>query len=176
MEFHIRPLTTTDEPFLWEMLYQALFVPPGHPPYPRDLVQNPEIRRYVENWGVEGDLGVIALLPENHKPIGAAWIRLLTADECGYGWVDDDTPELTIAVLPEHRGNGVGGQLMRRLIELARARYLAISLSVSIENPARRLYERFGFQRVSEDRHAVTMKRELKHSGSNVLSQNADLV
>ncbi|MEO6723858.1 MAG: GNAT family N-acetyltransferase [Blastocatellia bacterium] len=162
MQFRIRPLTTADEPFLWEMLYQALFVPPGHSPFPRDLVREPEISRYVDGWGRDGDLGVAAVLAETQAPIGAAWVRLLTGDECGYGWVDDETPELTIAVLPESRGNGVGAQLLVQLIELARARYPAVSLSVSVENPARRLYERLGFLTIVRDEYSLTMKKDLK--------------
>ena len=86
----------------------------------------------------------------------------LNGDECGYGWVDDETPELTIAVLPESRGKGVGAQLLVQLMELARARYLAVSLSVSAENPARRLYERLGFLTVIRDEYSLTMKKDLK--------------
>ena len=40
-------------------------------------------------------------------PIGAAWLRLLKGDERGYGHVDDETPELGMAVLPAYRGRGV---------------------------------------------------------------------
>ena len=53
----LRPLTPSDEPFLWEMLYQALYVPPGLPPLPRDLLYTAELRRYVEGWGRESDSG-----------------------------------------------------------------------------------------------------------------------
>ena len=162
MEFRIRPLTIDDEAFLWEMLYQALFVPPGQPPFPRELVNEPEIRRYVEGWGADGDLGVVAICATSQTPVGAAWLRLLRADESGYGWVDDETPELTIAVLPASRCKGIGTELLARLIEAARAHYPAISLSVAAENPARGLYERFGFTTVAWDDHALTMKKDLK--------------
>jgi ribosomal protein S18 acetylase RimI-like enzyme len=162
MDFSIRPLTRADESFLWEMLYLALFVPPGHPPFPRELVRRPEISFYVDGWGREDDLGVIAFHAVTREPIGAAWVRLLTGGTPGYGWVDYQTPELTIAILPEHRGNGIGTQLLAQLLELARTRYRAVSLSVSRENPARRLYERAGFKTVARDEHSLTMKKELK--------------
>lgn len=74
----IRPLTLADAPFLWEMLYQALYVPHGHPPFPREIVQEPEISRYVHDWGKPDDLGFMAL--EDSKPVGAVWLRLLTGD------------------------------------------------------------------------------------------------
>lgn len=164
MEFYIRRLTKADEPFLWEMLYQALFVPPGQPLFPRETVRNPEISRYVDGWGRKDDFGVIAFRAETLELLGAAWVRLLTGDERGYGWVNDQTPELTIAVLPEYRGYGVGQQLLAQLLELARASYDSVSLSVSIENPARRLYERAGFQAVTRDKHSLTMKKDLNNS------------
>jgi hypothetical protein len=43
----ILPLTKVDEPFLWEMLYHALYVPEGNPPFPKDIVNNPDIAKYV---------------------------------------------------------------------------------------------------------------------------------
>ena len=95
----IRPLTQTDEPFLWEALYHAIFIPPGEPPPSRAIVQLPSVRRYVEGWGREGDSGFVALTPE---PIGAVWLRLFTAPRGGYGYVADTIPELSIAVLPGH--------------------------------------------------------------------------
>lgn len=39
----IRPLELEDEPFLWEMLYQAIYVPEGQTPLPREIIQIPEV-------------------------------------------------------------------------------------------------------------------------------------
>src|SRR5688572_26890228 len=111
MTFCIRPATRDDEPFLWEILYHALYEPPGDPPLPRDVVQLPELARYVRGWSDDpDDLGVIAV--ESGRPIGAAWLRRLTGANRGYGYVDDETPELSIAVRPEYRGRGVGTRLL----------------------------------------------------------------
>jgi len=55
----IRALTPADEPFLWEMLYQALYVPEGADPFPRDIVRRPEISRYAQGWGQADDLGFV---------------------------------------------------------------------------------------------------------------------
>ena len=53
-----------------------------------------------------------------------------------------------VAVLPEKRGRGIGKQLMEFAGSQARAKGLKkVTLNVDIENePARRLYERLGFQ------------------------------
>lgn len=57
----IRPLTSSDQPLLWDMLYHALFVPPGAAPLPREVVQRPELARYAAGWGREHDRGFAAL-------------------------------------------------------------------------------------------------------------------
>jgi hypothetical protein len=55
----IRPLELEDEPFLWEMLYQAIHIPQGQTPLSREVVQIPELARYVQGWGREGDYGFL---------------------------------------------------------------------------------------------------------------------
>jgi ribosomal protein S18 acetylase RimI-like enzyme len=155
----IRPLIEADQPFLWEMLYQALYVPPGDPPLPRDVVREPALRHYVEGWGRPGDLGFVALA--GGEPVGAAWLRLLAGDDQGFGHVDDATPELSIALLPCHRGQGIGSALLARLLDAARSHYDAISLSVSTGNPAKGLYEKLGFETVQEEGGSLTMVKSL---------------
>jgi predicted N-acetyltransferase YhbS len=116
------------------------------------------VYRYVQNWGRNGDVGVLAL--EGPHAYGAAWFRLFTADEPGFGFVDEQTPELTIAVVPSRRGKGAGKELLEAL--LARARedgYSAVSLSAATEQVP--YYQRFGFETVGESEHAVTMRARL---------------
>lgn len=151
----IRPLTLEDEPFLWEMLYQALFIPPGNPPLSREVLQNPEISRYVKGWGQPDDRGFKAL--ENGMPIGAVWIRLMMVENRGYGYIDDQTPELSIAVLPEYRGRGIGEALILNLLKTIHTDYAAVCLSVSVENPAKRLYDRLGFDVTGEESSSLKM-------------------
>jgi ribosomal protein S18 acetylase RimI-like enzyme len=161
-DYIVRSATSTDEPFLWEMLYQALFVAPGKAPPPREILSTPELSRYVAGWGRADDLGLLAIEAKSQQPIGAAWLRLLTSDNRGYGYIDDDTPELSIAVLQEHRGRGVGSCLLGRLLSEAHDSYNTISLSVSVENPAVELYKRFGFVMVRIEGASLTMIGELK--------------
>lgn len=161
VEYKIRPLAKSDQAFLWEMLYQSLYVPTGHTPFERSILEQPEIARYVRDWGREDDSGFVAL-DGQHRPVGAIWLRLLKGEEKGFGYVDDATPELGMAVLHEYRGRGVGTELLARMIEFAKDSYKDISLSVSEENRAKILYERMGFKIVCANGDSLTMKRELK--------------
>ena len=155
MNISYRAIEKSDEPFLWEMLYQALYVPAGESPFPREILQHPDIKIYVENWGEDCDQGLIAL--NDDRPVGAVWVRLIKA----YGFVDDEIPELTIAVLPEFRGREIGSNLLTKLFSLISLKFKAVSLSVTAENPAMKLYQRLGFEVVKIDGNSVTMKNNV---------------
>ncbi|MEV6323881.1 GNAT family N-acetyltransferase [Nocardia sp. NPDC051787] len=142
----LRPATRDDESFLWEMLYEASHAAEQGLTSPDALRTLPDLSRYVDGWGAQDDLGVVGATATH--PEGAAWIRLFTSENPGYGYVDDTTPELAIAVSPAARGTGLGTALLTRLITDIQSRYPAISLSVRAENPARRLYARLGFTEV----------------------------
>ena len=145
--------------FLRDMLHHAY--------YWRERVPGSLVSRYVRGWGRPGDTAVIAL--DGGFPVGAAWYRVFTAEEPGYGFVDEQTPELAIAVVPSQRGKGVGEQLLLALIERARqAGHTSLSLSVEPGNPARKLYERHGFRVVDEGAEAWTMVARLaSNSGTD---------
>lgn len=153
----IRALTKEDESFLWDMLYQAIYVPEGQAPPPREIVYQPSLSCYVAGWGREGDCGFLAS-DANGQSIGAVWLRLAQDDCHGYGYVDSDTPELSMALLPDYRGKGIGTQLFERLFN-SPCMHPRVSLSVSAKNPARRLYERVGFAEVAQSGDSLTMIR-----------------
>ena len=159
MDLLIRPIKPEDTRFLWEMLYEAIYVPDGVKPPSRDVLLQPEIRRYLQDWGQPHDLGFVAVDPSTAEPIGAVWLRLLIGDQKGYGYVDDETPELTVAVVPECRGKGIGTRLLSQLLATTEARYSSLSLSVSPDNPAVRLYRRMGFEIIGTCGTSLVMKR-----------------
>lgn len=160
--YTIRALRPEDEPVLAEMMYLAIFVPEGGIPLPRDIVEAPVLRKYYQHFGRAGDMGFVAVDSQTQKPLGAAWLRLLE----GFGYVDDQTPELTIAVVPEARGQGIGTELLVRLMELAQLHYPGISLSVWPDNPAYRLYLRLGFEleRANPEKDVILRKRFAPHA------------
>ncbi len=149
----IRQAGAHDLPFLRDMLRHAYYARWG------DEADVP-LERYVSGWGRRGDTALVAI--DQFQPVGAAWYRLFSADEPGYGFVDERTPELTIAVVPSRRGKGLGEELLETLLRQARSEgYEQISLSVEPDNPARRLYDQHGFAQVGECGGALVMKAGL---------------
>ncbi len=157
----LRRVVPANESLLWDMLYHAIYVSQGNELFPREIVQQPALRRYVESWGRPYDDGFVAVAVPTHKAVGAVWMRLLTGENKGYGYVDDAAPELSIAVLPEYRGQGVGTKLLMRLLAEATKRHRAISLSVAAVNPAVRLYQRPGFEIFAVNDHSLTMIKRI---------------
>ncbi len=153
--FELRPATAADEPLLTEMLRLAAG-------WRADEAAELDARTamYVRGYGRPGDAGVVA--ERGGKPVGAAWYRRFTADHALFGFVAETVPELAIAVRHEARGTGAGSALLEELIGLAvRDGLPGLSLSVEKDNPARRLYERAGFETIRESDTALTMVRRL---------------
>ena len=164
----VRPAVKDDEALLWEMLYEAVHwnsEETGPKPPPEELLSESGLRHYLEGWG-RADFAVIAEDASDGGRIGAAWYRTFPTSNPGYGFVDDATPEIAIAVAPDRRGVGVGAALLNALMDAARSNgFDAISLSVRKSNPAAvKLYEGKGFLRLRDDGVAWVMKAELSTS------------
>ena len=147
----LRPLIAGDQDFLWDALYHAIHVASGQEPLPREIIHDPALAIYAQGWLLRsGDLGWLA--EAGHTPVGAAWLRRWTCQPPhaprGFGFLDTDTPELSMAVLPGWRGRGIGTRLLRAVMDEATKSddgVDRVSLSVDRTNPALRLYLREGF-------------------------------
>lgn len=69
---------------------------------------------------------------------------------------------MDIALLPEFRGDGIGGALLDDLFAEAAASGRTLTIHVESYNPARRLYERRGFRQIGE--HGVYLLMEWRPS------------
>ncbi len=141
INYKIVDLTDKDESIVWEMLVYA-----AQQPTIEDVQTQDYLARYAMNWGRGGDRGFVA--KTDVRSIGAAWLRLWLNDDKGFGYIDDSIPELAIAVLPEYRGQGIGTELLMKVLESVQFTYPAISLSVRADNPVVNLYQRAGFAKV----------------------------
>ena len=156
-EVLLREIREGEEELLKAFLYEAIFVPEGTDPPPREILEKPELQVYVSGFGRgEADAGFVAEV--GGRPVGAAWARIME----DYGHLDDETPSLAIALYPEVRGKGIGTALLKALLsKLKEMGYQRASLSVQRANRARHLYERTGFVRVVEEGEEWKMVCEL---------------
>jgi ribosomal protein S18 acetylase RimI-like enzyme len=145
-----------DLTFLWDMLFQSLHVREGQAPFMRSVLQSPEIAHYLTDFGRRvGDDAQVCLNSDAVR-IGAAWVRRMTADDPGYGYVGDDVPEVGMAVEASWRGRGIGRRLLQGLL----VRHPAMSLSVDDDNPsAAGLYRSLGFLLTESVEGSTTMYR-----------------
>jgi ribosomal protein S18 acetylase RimI-like enzyme len=141
MDFAYRSLTLEDELIVWEMLRYA-----AHESSIESVRQQSYLARYALDWGRVGDVGYVSFA--DMSPIGAAWLRLWLGEDKGFGYVGDEIPELAIAVVPDFRGQGVGTKLLKQILNTAKTKYPAVSLSVRSNNPVLRLYKRNGFLKI----------------------------
>jgi ribosomal protein S18 acetylase RimI-like enzyme len=155
----LRPGESQDMPFLRDMV--------RHTGLDRSGVtideEPPPLSRYVVDWGRAGDAALVALDQSTHAPVGAAWYRLFTRAEPGYGFVGEDTPELTVAVVPGRRREGIGQALLVAIVERARASgFASVSVSAVRDDAAVGLVEQNGFRLIRENGTAVIMALDLR--------------
>ena len=158
----IRDLGADEVGFLQDMLYAALAWRPGVELPPAEWVlAHPQVVVFHEDWGRPGDTALVA--EREGRLVGLVWYRLFTEGSHGEGFVDEQTPELAIAVVAGFRGRGVGGELMAAAHERARLDgFERLSLSVDPDNPAKRLYEKLGYVDYETDDGLGRMVLELR--------------
>jgi ribosomal protein S18 acetylase RimI-like enzyme len=154
----MRRARSSDLPFLEEMLFEAAFWRPSLPrPSHKVGLRRPDLAELLLGWGRHGDTAVLAMSDPAHA-LGAAWYRFWSKHDHSYGFVSEHIPELAIGVRQEARGRGVGGLLLRELLAEAGQQGISqVSLSVEVDNPALRIYERVGFKKIGGEGNAWTM-------------------
>jgi ribosomal protein S18 acetylase RimI-like enzyme len=98
-----------------------------------------------------------------------SWYDVIVVDGRDAGRLLVDRGESSISVadiglLPEYRGRGIGGALMREVLDEASRDRLPVRLYVEQFNPAFRLYQRLGFRPIGE--HGVYVPMEWRPPGS----------
>lgn len=144
----IRPMTTDDLPAALEIEHEL---------FPEDawtegmlraeLAEQPRTRHYV-------------VLEEDGKIVGYAGLAVAA----------DEGDVQTIGVRTAHQGRGLGAELLTELLgEAGRRGCRAVFLEVRADNePAQRLYERFGFVRIG------VRKRYYQPSGTDAIVMRRD--
>ena len=155
----IQPLTPSHHKLLQAMMYQALFIPEGEPAPPAEIIWEPNLAKYHQDWGKKGDYGLFAEVTSQEA--GAIWCRMFKPEDQSYGFVSEQIPEMVIALKPKFRNKKIGTLLIRELQQVLKQEGIkGISLSVQEDNRALHLYQRLGFSKISQVGTAYTMLME----------------
>jgi GNAT superfamily N-acetyltransferase len=95
----------------------------------------------IEHYGIHYPTCERNIVERDGAPIGRLWV-----DE----W-REQIRIVDIALLPEHRGSGIGSGLLRRVLDRGIAAGKPVTIHVEAFNPALRLYQRLGFEHVDSN-------------------------
>lgn len=160
MEYTIRKMTVPEYPLLSDFLYEAIFIPEGIKPPPRDIIASPELQIYVERFGaLKDDFALVAEI--EGKIVGAVWVRIMN----DYGHIDEETLSLAISLYKEYRRQGIGTNMMKEMLSLLKTHgYKRVSLSVQKANYAAEMYRKIGFEIIKENGDEwIMLWREDRH-------------
>ena len=148
-----------------DFLYEAIFIPEGVAAPPRSIIENADLQVYVQNFGQKPDDHCLVAECDG-KVIGAVWARVME----DYGHIDDVTPSLAISLYKEYRNQGIGSELLRRMLELLREKgYEQVSLSVQKANYALDMYRKAGFKVIEDKGDEVLMLCRLKSEARHLV-------
>lgn len=153
----IREMTAAEYPLLEDFLYEAIFISEGAEKPPRDIIKNEDLQVYIRDFGKQKDDYCLAA-DCGGKVVGACWVRIMN----DYGHIDDETPSFAISIYEEYRRQGIGTDLMRKMLETLKAKgFKRASLAVQKENYAVKMYKKVGFEAVGENEQEYIMAVDL---------------
>jgi [ribosomal protein S18]-alanine N-acetyltransferase len=156
LNYFIREIREDEYFLLKTFLYEAIFIPEGIERPGIEVREEPKLQRYYTRFGRRHDHCLVA--EHNIQVTGMIWTRVFTEAEPGYGYAGQGIPELSMSVLPEYRGLGMGKQLLVVMLEKLKALgYTRLSLSVDKDNFALHLYVRIGFKPLKTVDNSLTM-------------------
>lgn len=153
MKYLIRQARKDEYNFLDDFIYEAIFIPEGAEAPPKSIISNSDLQVYVSGFGEEKDDNCLVAEVDG-KVIGAVWVRIMN----DYGHIDETTPSFAISLYKQYRGNGIGTDMMRKMLLLLQEKgYKKASLAVQKENYALKMYLKVGFKIVDENKEEYIM-------------------
>ena len=141
-EIELRQTTADDVDFLWDTFRISM----------KDYITQARgewnEQREESQFRNQLDLSAAQVIRSNDLEVGF----LMAPIQDGVRWIH------TICIVPEHQKRGIGTEVIRSVIAEAGAQKMPLYLSVLKVNPARRLYERLGFEVIEETKHHFRMK------------------
>jgi len=135
----LREARAEDEPFLYELYRSTRFEEMaqwGWDPAQQDAFLRMQFAAQRRHYEAAYDGAEHTIITFDDRPIGRTIVFRS----------DREILLVDIALLPDRRGAGIGAALVRKLLDEAARTDRPVSLHVTKNNPARRLYERLGFE------------------------------
>jgi len=149
MSYIIREISPSEYSLLENFLYEAIFQRNENNLAPRSIIEQPELKVFIEDFGKPDDYCLVAEC--DGKIAGAVWTRILCGEVKGFGNIDNETPEFAISLYKEYRNKGIGTALMKAMLILLKSKgYKKTSLAVQKDNYAVKMYSKVGFNIVDE--------------------------
>jgi ribosomal protein S18 acetylase RimI-like enzyme len=147
----LRPSLPEDRDFIFR-LYASTRAdelrPFGWPPAQQEAFLRMQFNAQQQWYAATYSSAETQIIEKGNGPIG----RMIVQREAGLWRLVD------IALLAEHRGHGIGGELLRNLIKECEASGAVLQLQVLNTNPAQRLYARMGFIKTGADQIYTQME------------------
>lgn len=155
--YTIREMKPFEYRLLNDFIYEAIFQRDEKKLLPKSIIETPELSIYIDDFGSRKD--DYCLCAEiSGEIIGAVWVRNIK----GYGSIDENTVEFAISLYKDFRGQGIGTDMMKQMLEYLRNKgYSKTSLAVQKDNFASKMYLKLGFEIIDENDQEYIMVYKL---------------
>jgi len=152
MTISLRPFRADDQEFLFA-LYASTRLHEiagfGWPAAQQEMFLRMQFNAQYRSYEAAYGHAEHQIVEQDGKPVGRIMVQ----------WEKDFALLVDIALLAEHRGRAIGGDLLRDLIQKCTQAGVPLRLQVLKTNPALRLYQRLGFTSTGEDQMYIQVER-----------------
>jgi ribosomal protein S18 acetylase RimI-like enzyme len=148
----LRPATDADYGFMRRLYESARAEEMTRFPFDdaqKKVFLDQQFKAQFEHYGIHYPTCERNIVESDGEPIGRFWI-----DE----W-RDQIRIVDIALLPERRASGIGSKLLHQLLDRGDRAGKPVTIHVEAFNPALRLYQRLGFEKVDTNGVYYLMRR-----------------
>lgn len=153
MTISLRPFRADDQEFLYQ-LYASTRLHEiagfGWPTAQQEMFLRMQFNAQYRSYEAVYGQAEHQIVEQDGKPVGRIMVL----------WEKDFALLVDIALLAEHRGRAIGGDLLRDLIQKCTDAGVPLRLQVLKNNPALGLYQRLGFISTGEDQMYIQMERQ----------------
>ncbi len=127
-------------------LYNAV-IHPENDLLETDVVYEEEYHKYIKDFGKENDFALVC--DDDGRVSGMIWTRLFKESDNSFGFIDEETPELTLSVLAGYNEQAIGKELLELLFNELKIRGVKqVSVSICENHDIYDVYTLVGFEKV----------------------------